>query len=165
MPIAIKDEPRGFLPFGRIISTHHYVGGATAIYPGDLVVMNAGGKVTVAAAGGTQIMGVAASYKTATGTTVIVYDDPDQQFIVQDDATGTTVLTQAAVGLNFDILATTGSATLLKSKHELARGGASTTQTTASAQLRLLGIISATGANSLVRVQLNEHTFKKATGI
>ena len=162
--MAIKDEPKGFHPYGRTLSIHQYVGGATAIYPGDLVVMNSGGKVTTAAAGGTQIVGVAVSYKTATGTTVLVYDDPDQQFLVQDDATGATVLTQATVGLNFDILATVGNSTVIKSRHELARGGAATTQIVGPAQLRLLGIKGDTGANSTVRVVINEHFFAKKTG-
>jgi hypothetical protein len=161
-----KDEPRGFWPYGRVLSIHQYVGGATAIYPGDLTAMNSGGKVTVAAAGGTQLVGVAASYKSATGTTVLVYDDPDQQFLVQDDASGSTVIVQSMVGLNFDILATAGNATTIKSRHELKRGGAATTQITDAANLRLLGIKGDTGANSVCRVVINEHFFaKKTTGI
>jgi hypothetical protein len=162
--MANKNEPKGLLPFGRVLSLHQYVGGATAIYPGDVAVMNSGGKVTVAAAGGTQIVGVAASYKTATGTTVLVYDDPDQQFTIMDDAGGSTVIIQTHVGLNGDITATVGSATHLKSKHTLKRN--TTNLGTADGQLRILGIEGATGANSIVRVAINEHFWaKKATGI
>lgn len=166
MAIPIKDEPRGLIPCGRILSTHEYLATATAaIYPGDAVKMSPSGKVLAASAASTQLVGVAASYKKSTGTTVLVYDDPDQQYFIQDDATGSTVLTTTHIGLNFDLLATAGNGTLLKSQHELARGGAAGTATTDTAQLRLLGIVSVTGANALYRVVINEHLFaKKLTG-
>lgn len=164
--MAIKDEPRGFQTDGRVLSMRTYTASAiTAIYPGDVVAFNTAGKVTVAAAGSTQILGVAASYKTATGTTVIVQDDPNQQYIVQDDASGSTVLTTTSIGLNFDHLATAGNGTILKSQMEIVRGGAATTQIVGTAGWRLLGIVGATGANSYLRVRCNEHVFgSKQTG-
>lgn len=163
--MAIKDEPRGFQPWGRVLSVRQYVGSAlTAIYPGDAVAFNSAGKVFPASAGNTNILGVAQSYKAATGTTVMVMDDPDQQYIVQDDGSGSTVLTQTSVNLNFDHLATAGNGTLLKSQQEIVRGGAATTQIVGSAGWRLLGIIGATGANSYLRVVCNEHVYAKKTG-
>jgi hypothetical protein len=163
--MANKNEPKGFEPWGRVRSIRQYVASAiTAIYPNDSVMFNSAGKVTVATAGSTQILGVAQSYKTATGTTVLVMDDPDQQYIVMDDASGSTVLVTTHVGNNFDHVATAGNGTLLKSQQTIARGGANS-QVTAAAGWRLLGIVGATGANSLCRVVCNEHVFaKKTTG-
>src|SRR5574342_596478 len=103
--MANKDEPRGFSPYGRILATHEYVGGATAIYQGDLCQLNSIGKVAPAAAGNTQLVGVCVSYRPTTKTTVLLYDDPDQQFLVQDDASGSTVLVQTHINNNIDILA------------------------------------------------------------
>lgn len=164
MALAIKDEPRGFKPWGRILSTHEYAATASAtIAPGDLVKMSPTGLVLAASAGSTQIVGVAASWKKSTGNTVLVYDDPDQQYTVQDDGSGTTVLVTTHIGLSGDILATAANGTLLKSQHELDRD---TAYATTSAQIRILGIVSATGANSLLRVNINEHAFaKKTTGV
>lgn len=164
--MANKDEPRGFQTYGRVLSMRPYAASAiTAIYPGDVVAFNTAGKVTVAAAGSTQIVGVAQSYKAAAGTTVIVQDDPSQQYLVQDDASGGTVIVTTSIGLNFDHLATAGNGTILKSQQELIRGGVATSGIVGSAGWRLLGIHSATGANSLVRVVCNEHVFgSKQTG-
>lgn len=162
--IAIKDEPRGLIPCGRILSIHDYDGSTAArIVPGDLVAMRADGRAIVATAGSTQLLGVAASYKSATYTTVAVYDDPDQQFFIQDDGSGATVLTSTHKGLSGDVIATTSNLTMLKSQHELDRD---TALATTAAQLRILDIVSATGANSLLRVVINEHAWsKKTTGV
>lgn len=156
------NEPRGFRPVGRVV-IHKYVGGATIIYPGDMCAMNAGGKVTVAAAGGTQLVGVAASYKAAAGTEVFVYDDPDQVFLGQDDGSGTTAIATARIGLNTDIVATVGNATSMKSRHTVDRNPLGT----ATANLRILGISAnqATGKYQEVAVVINEHFNKKATGV
>src|SRR5574341_624363 len=119
MTLAIKDEPRGFIPCGRILTTHEYIATAGAIYPGDLVAMSPTGKVIVATAGSTQLVGVSAAYKKTNGTTVLFYDDPDQQYWVQDDGSGSTVLVTTHIGLSADVLATAANTTLIKSQHEL----------------------------------------------
>lgn len=156
--VAIKNEPKGFIPWGRILSTHEYNGGtAAAIHPGDAVSMRADGVIIVATAGSTQLIGVAVSRKSATYTTVLVYDDPDQQYLVQDDGSGVTVLVSTHLGLNADLVATAANTTHMKSKHQLDRDTIAST----AAQLRLLGIVSVTGANSLCRVVINEHAWAK----
>ena len=157
--LPLKDEPRGFIPFGRVLSMHEYLATASAvIYPGDLVKMSPSGRVLAASAGSTQLVGVAVQYKKSTGTTVLVYDDPDQNYMVQDDASGLTVLITTHIGQNADVLATAGNATLLKSQHELTRSDA---YASTASNLRILGIVSVTGANSLVRVMINEHAWAK----
>ena len=162
--MANKNEPRGLTPWGRIISMHTYAASiATAIYPKDLVMMNSAGKITAATAGSTQLMGVAMSYKAATAATVLIMDDPDQQYTIMDDAGGATVITQTYVGNNGDVVATAGNATTLKSRHVLKRN--TTNLGVADGNLRLLGIVGATGANSTIRVVINEHHWaKKVTG-
>ena len=172
MPIGkvpIKDEPRGFKPFGRVISTHEYeaTSGAT-IAEGDLVMMSPSGKVLQATAGATQLIGVSAQWKASAVTTVLLYDAPDQQYLVQEDGAGNTVLVTTHLGLMFDVLATANQTTLKKSQHEMKRGGggAGVTQSVAGGNLQLLGIVSVTGANSLCRVVIAEHAWaKKLTGV
>ena len=158
------NAPFGLIPAVPIRGAHWYAAGATAaaVYPGDVVVVRADGKVAVAAAGGTQVIGVAGSYKSATYSTLLVWDDPDQQFLIQDDGAGTTSLATSKIGLNADIVATAGNATVLKSRQTFDRNPIATT----TAQLRLLGIQAnqATGKYQVVRVAINEHFLKKLTG-
>jgi hypothetical protein len=163
MPIGklpIKDEPRGFIPFGRVISTHEYEATAAVIMAGDMVALSPTGKVIVAVSGSTQLVGVAVARKATNVTTVLVYDAPDQQYTVQDDASGLTVLVTTHIGQNADILATASQTTLQKSQHELKRSDA---YGSTASNLRILGLVSVTGANSLVRVVINEHAWAKKT--
>ena len=160
-----NDRPFGFIPAVPIRGAHWYTAGSTAaaIYPGDVVVVRADGKVAVAAAGGTQILGVAGSYKSATYGTVLVWDDPDQQFLVQDDGGGTTSLGTSRLGLNGDIIATAGNGTVLKSRQTFDRNPIAAS----TAQIRLLDIEAnqATGKYQVVRVKINEHFLSKLTGV
>ena len=70
---------------------------------------------------------MAANYKSSTYTTVLVYDDPDQQFLVQEDGSGSTAIATSKIGLNFDHVATTGNGTVIKSRHTMKRGGSAAT--------------------------------------
>jgi hypothetical protein len=159
------NAPFGFIPANPIRGSHWYVAGATAaaIYPGDVVAVRADGKIGVAAAAGTQLMGVAASYKSATYSTILIWDDPDQQFLCMDDGSGTTAIGTVRIGLNSDIVATVGNGTVLKSRQTFDRNPAGT----ATAQLRLLGVTAnqATGKYQVIRVAINEHFLKKSTGV
>ena len=159
------NAPFGLIPAQPIRGAHWYAAGATAaaVYPGDVVAVRADGKVAVAAAGGTQLLGVAGSYKSATYSTVLVWDDPDQQFLVMDDGSGATAISTARLGLNSDIVATVGNATVLKSRHTFDRNPAGA----GAANLRLLGITAnqATGKYQVIRVAINEHFLKKSTGV
>lgn len=160
-----SNTPFGLIPAQPIRSAHWYEAGATAaaIYPGDVVAIRADGKLAVAAAGGTQLVGVAGSYKSATYATVLVYDDPDQVFLVQDDGAGTTSLATSKIGLNGDIVATVGNSTSLKSRQTFDRNPIAAS----TANLRLIGITAnqATGKYQVVQVVINEHFHKKLTGV
>jgi hypothetical protein len=85
------------------------------IYPGDAVKVENDGKV-VSASASNALLGVAANYAVA-GDNVMVWDDPDQKFVVQGDD-GTT-LAQTGVGLNYNIVATSGSTAYKQSRMEL----------------------------------------------
>lgn len=60
----------------------------TAIYEGALVMLAADGTVVLWTATN-KVLGVAAQYRagaaTSANTTMLVYDDPDQQFVIQSD--------------------------------------------------------------------------------
>ncbi len=128
----------GFQPVLPIRSMTEYVAGTNAaIYPGDAVMMGTDGKVVVATAGNTFLVGVSMSYKAATGTTVLVCDHPDQKYYIRDDGAGSTALAQTNIGSNTDLVATAGNSTTLASQHKLDRDG---TTIVGSAQLRILGL-------------------------
>jgi hypothetical protein len=112
-------NPRGFSPVNPILRMREYVKGtATPIYPGDVVSLATDGKVYIRATGNTTLAGVAASYKKATDTKVLVMDHMDQQYYIQDDGVGGT-LAQASIGNGFNIVMTAGNATFLKSAQAL----------------------------------------------
>lgn len=73
------------------LTVYPFDGGATAIFPGDLVKLATDGEVQpVALATEEPILGVAANYiaaNSAVGTAVYVYDDPEQIFEAQVDDT------------------------------------------------------------------------------
>ena len=160
--MANTDEPRGAWPANRVLSMRNYSHGtAAALYPGDFVIMNSAGKVVVATAGSAELLGVSVGYVPAATTTALIYDDPDQEYWVQDDGAAAT-LAATNIGNNFDIVATAGNATLLKSQHEL---DASDSSGTSAAQLRLLGYdpTDTIGKNVRCRVIINEHVHAKKT--
>lgn len=129
------DTPYGFHPYGNPLRVRSYRtdGPAVAIYPGDLVGQMADGCVeTITSVTASMILGVAAEYVAAGGTGgVRVYDDPNQEFIVQDDS-DTTGLTALSEGLVVVPLITTGSTTTLKSRQEIDSSTAATAPTVAA---------------------------------
>lgn len=155
-------NPSGFHAIGPILQVSEYVKRTNAaIYPNDMVHMDpVGGKISVATAGSTNLVGVALNYAAAAGTTALVADDPDQQYYVQ--LYGTTASAQTAVGRNVDLLATAGNATFLASRQRAGSGAV----TLATAQLRILALHPTDGATASgrVRVVINEHHFAKKTG-
>lgn len=133
------DTPFGFRPYGEVLSIGEYYkdSSAAAVYPGDAVILETDGGVIPAAASSPNIIGVAASYSAAsTEDTVLVYDHPDQLFIVQDDS-DTTGMTRASEGANADMVVTTGDTTTLQSKHELDSSSVETTAGLAVKVMRL----------------------------
>jgi hypothetical protein len=126
------------------------------------VKLGSDGKV-VAAAASDALVGIAASYASASGQEVIVWDDPDQEFVVQGD-NGTDVA-QADVGLNYNIVATAGNTTYKQSRMELDSNSGVTTP--ATLPLRLLGISreegNATGEFAKCIVSINQHQRRAGT--
>lgn len=158
------NNPSGFTTVGPVLRATVYEKATNlAIFPGDMCQMNTllrAGKVTVAVAGNTNLIGVAAGYVAATGTSVLVMDDPDQEYYVQ--LRGTTATAQSDVGKNIDLLATAGNTTFLKSKQRAGSGAI----TFAAAQLRVIDLHPSDGATASgrVKVVINEHHYAKKLG-
>lgn len=112
--MANLDQPQGFRPKGEPKRLNEYVASA-ACYPGDAVEL-ASGKVAPTDGTGA-LCGVAASYAAADGDAVMVWDDPDQLFVVQADETE--VDNQNDIGKQFPVVATAGNATYRVSRQEL----------------------------------------------
>ena len=117
--MANTQNPRGFSPVQPILRMRYYAKtSAQIMYPGDALVMRPTGLAHVSATAGTTFIGVAAAYAATASTTVLVYDDPNQQFYIQDDGDSAT-LAAADRGAGMDITVTAGTATWLKSKQAL----------------------------------------------
>ena len=149
-----KNQPIGFEPFGEVLRASEYTA-ASAIYPGDLLTKEAGGKVAVAAATNAAI-GVALSYASADGAKVLVADHPNQRFVVQaDDAT---IDAQTDIGLNADILAGSPNTAYKRSGMQL---DASTVATTQALVIKVQEvhkrIDNALGEDVKVVVSINQH--------
>lgn len=157
---------------------------ATALFIGDPVILagsaDADGVATVTratAAGGAFMLGPVVSvepvtrdstpYREAsTARYVWVADDPDLQFMVQEDGVGG-ALAVADVGLNADWIVGTGSAITGLSGAML---DTSTKATTATLQLRIMGFAQTVdnevgNANAKVLVSINLHALRNTTGI
>lgn len=159
--MANRDEPKGLSPKGEPKRLNKYIA-AGVIYPGDAVSQEAGGRV-VAASATSALIGVSASYSSGAGESVMVWDDPNQLFVVQAD--DSTVDAQTDIGLNYDLLATAGDSTYRVSRMEL---DASTQATTATLPLKLLAIEerpdNALGAQVDCIVKINNHQLDGGTG-
>lgn len=113
--MANRDEPQGFRPKGEVERANAYVA-AGIIYPGDAVSLESGGRVVAASSPG-PLCGVSASYASAAGDEVLVWDNPDQLFIVQ--ASGSQIIAQTNMNLNYGLLATTGNVIYRCSRQEM----------------------------------------------
>lgn len=182
--MANADRPNGLHPvrhlMGSPIVANEYSvdsSNATAIFPGDVVIMEADGKIApYTGTGGGNVLGVMAGLKDVSGNlslqylaastagTVLVYDDPYIIFEAQEDDGGT-ALAATSVGANVDLLATAGSTTTQNSRHELDRSTIATT----TAQCRLLRLVprvdNAYGDWARWEVILNEHGFRDTAGV
>jgi hypothetical protein len=132
------------------------------VYPGDIVILDNAGLVAPASAGTTPVIGVAASYA-ASGAECLVWDDPNQMFMIQsDDATDPDA--QTDVGLNYNLVATAGSSLYKASRMEL---DGNTGATDSNLPLRLLAVErtvdNALGGYADCVVILNNHRLKLGT--
>lgn len=158
--MANANRAKGFQPYEDIKRESPYVAGGT-IYPGDLVRMNSSGVVVAASADTNANLGVSAQYATS-GQECKVWDHPEQKFSCQADAGGSVSIAQTNAGLNYQIVATTGSTAFKQSRQEL---DASSAASDANLPLRMLAIQpavdNAAGAvNAKVVVVLNNHQRK-----
>lgn len=128
----------------------------TAIYAGDIVIIQATGDVTVGAATGA-ILGVAAETVAAAGTTIAVYDSPD----ITCEAQISTVAA-ADVFFNANTVVTAGDASLGQSRQSL---NGATIAVTDTFQWKIIGLSPGTevGAFAKVLVRPNAHAFKAGT--
>ena len=100
---AATDAPFGLAPYTVPLRINPYVKATTTnFFAGDIAIMDSGGEVVpLATLGGAQalIVGVAAetTVSASAGTTVQIYDHPDQLFVCQEDSVGT-ALSQSLVG-------------------------------------------------------------------
>ena len=168
-----SDTPFGLLPLGNPMSVRSYLkdSSASRIFEGDVVLLSNDGCVDVAATGTeTNIVGVAAQGSAAsTEENVLVYDHPNQEYMVQDDSDSGFV-TQTNVGNNAAIVVTTGNTSTGRSKHELdiSSAGAS------AAPLHIKGLHGcetsfATAAGSprrlVVKINAGNHVHATSAGI
>lgn len=127
--MANTHNARGFVPIrgygGNEPRLRRYKANVTTdIFRGDLVTLLAAGTVatTVTTTGSGAVVGVAANRikhgDSTTSQDVWVYDDPNQDFELQDDGVAATP-SQAVVGGTFALVITTGNTTTGISKHEL----------------------------------------------
>lgn len=154
--MANASRAKGLQPYEDIKRESPYVAGGT-IYPGDLVRMNSSGLIVAASADTSPNIGVSAQYAVS-GQEVKVWDDPDQRFVCQADSGGSISIAQTNAGLNYQIVATTGSTAYKQSRQEL---DASTGATDSNLPLRMLAISpavdNAAGVLAKVVVAINNH--------
>ncbi len=158
--MANKDIVKGAEPYGKVLRVRPYVAQA-AVYPGDFLKKNAAGTVAQAAAADA-VIGVAATYAAASGE-VLVYDHPDQEFIIQSDSAD--IDAQTDIGLNYDFVVASANTTYRRSGMEL---DGDTGATTATLPLKLQRIQpapdNALGANVKCIVLINNHQLSAGTG-
>lgn len=166
------DTPFGFHPYGKVLRVRPYLkdAAAAAIYPGDLLALEADGGLVVAGVSGTQTLGVAAEYSpvSTSKTDFMVYDDPDQLFYVQDDS-DTTAMSETEIGTNVDAITTTGDTNTLLSLHEIDSNSAAAT---AGLLMKVIGLhemearnfATAAGQQRKWIVQFNSHFYRDVVG-
>ncbi len=157
--MANANRAHGLQPYETIMRESPYVAAST-IYPGDLVRMDSSGTIAAASADTNPNLGVSAQYATV-GQEVKVWDDPEQKFVCQADSGGSVAIAQTDCGLNYQIVATTGSTAYKQSRQEL---DASTGASDSNLPLRMLAIApavnNAAGVNAKVVVAINNHQLK-----
>ncbi len=136
---AATDAAFGLAPYTAPLRITTYVKGATTnIFAGDLVTLLSTGLVTSLADPtiARLLVGVAAetTVSASAGTSVMVYDHPDQLFVVQDDSVGTAIA-QTHVGNVFQVTGLTpGTAAQVARGRSITQMDTSTTAATAVAE-------------------------------
>jgi hypothetical protein len=164
--MANTSRKYGFQPYGEIRHVGEYTASA-AIYPGDLVIQESGGRVQACSTGSTLFssaaIGVAVSYASASAAKVLVADDPQQEFSVQADDSTVDALTD--MGLNYNVVGNDPDTTYKLSRMEL---DASSQATDSNLTCKLVRIDpaqgNALGDKAKVIVKINNHQRGSGTG-
>jgi len=124
--MANVDSPLGLRPVDNGVGgtapriTSYTRSGTSVIYEGALVVLLETGPAAyngTTAAHAYNVLGVAAHYCSATDLQCLIFDDPEQEFLIQGDTAVAAPL--LAPGRYANVTAVTGNTTLLQSKSEL----------------------------------------------
>lgn len=157
--MAMTQAPFGLVPLldgGKEARCTKYTKGSGVIRAGDIVKMNNAGAIVIGTAGAAFI-GVAAEYHASADTEIMVYDDPQQVFKAQADAS----VAAADVGLNIDVTAT-ATGTGPDSKMSNMDLDIASIAVTATLQFRILGLApcgteNAFGSYAVLKVKPNNH--------
>jgi len=112
--MANTDKPNGFRPVDEIYQPRKWpVAGSEAIAVGDIVALDAAGRVALVTTATTEVMGVAATpvlVTAAAGDDIFVYDNPLQHFEGQCSGSGALAdpYTHVTLASCFDMEGTTG---------------------------------------------------------
>lgn len=190
--MANVDRPNGLRPIGTLngspmnAAIREYSvdsSNATAIFPGDAMILEDDGNVApYTGSSGGNLLGVCVGVvvnrdvaatehpgylPASTAGTVKVSVGPYILYEIQEDDGGT-ALTAAAAGSNADVLATAGSTTTGKSRHELDRSTI-TDGSPGAAQLRLIAYVdqedNEAGDWAKWIVMINEDVHRSTTGL
>lgn len=157
--MANFDHLRGAIAYGEPRRLTRYVAGG-AIAEGDLVTLDATGRVVVAAAS-TALIGAAAAPASAAGADVMVYDEPHQYFVMQCQTSE--IDAQTDMNQNANIVATASVNGV--SKHAI---DGTSLATTATLPLKLIkveeALNNALGQYVDVVVKINNHQLAGGTG-
>ena len=183
--MANRDAPQGARPLRHMTGGNafrmnpHPVDSSNTpgIFIGDFVMLEDDGNVAAATAG-SRILGVCGGVANdyddltrrylpaSTAGTVMVYDDPDIVFAIQEDS-DTSTLAAADIGLRADHIAGTGSTTTGMSAHEID----SSDKATGDGGLKIVRLVNrannAIGANAEWEVHIVQHEFggTEVTGV
>lgn len=171
--MANVDQANGFRPVQQGNSSpkikRYLAGTTTSIFRGDVVALATNGRVhrIATTTGSARIIGVAANYVNATsapGSTtaqeVWVYDDPNQEFVGQDDGAGITPA-RTAIGQTFALIIGAGNSTTGQSIFEVDASASGTTSTDAVIVTGVLeGGAYEIGKYMKTIVKLNRHLYK-----
>lgn len=160
--MANVDRPHGFTVVEGNLQTHEYpVAAANSVIGiGDLVILTDAGTVDIAAAGATQIIGVAAQAKAdSAGGTILIHDDPNIRIEGQMDDTVTTGAALAGMNANYNIVVT--AATNGRSNQEINEDSDATTATLPLKALYLYPVSdNAYGEFNRIVCSINNHVLK-----
>jgi len=160
--LANINRPNGFHAQPPYCSPHMYevdADSATAVFKGNMMMLNADGYAANATAASAALLGSTDDFLAgSTAGEITIHDDPDQLYSAQDDGSGTPA--QTDIGNNADHVATAGVTALRLSKHQIALSTAVNT----TEGFTLLSLLEAPGRtigdNAVWLVRVMEHLMR-----